>query len=49
VLDGLFYVVINGSTDRPIASIFRRAGWTTRSLGGYWILASEPHATNGDC
>jgi Glycosyltransferase family 87 len=48
-LDGLFYVVINGGFDRGLAKPFRQAGWRTRPLGGYWILAWEPDATSGRC
>jgi hypothetical protein len=49
ILDGLFYVVITTGIDRWAASSFRQAGWTIRPLGGYWLLASEPHATTGTC
>ncbi len=49
ILHGLFYVVINGGIDRAAAGPFRQAGWRTRSLGGYWILASEPRAGLGSC
>jgi hypothetical protein len=49
VMQGLFYVVITTSTDAYAARSFRDAGWRVRSLGGYWRLASEPHATNGEC
>jgi hypothetical protein len=49
VLQGLFYVVITTGTDRWAAKSFRDAGWRLRSLGGYWTLASEPAATNGEC
>jgi hypothetical protein len=49
VIRGLFYVVITTGTDGWAAGSFRDAGWRVRSLGGYWRLAFEPHATNGEC
>jgi hypothetical protein len=49
VIQGLFYVVITTGTDGWAAESFRDAGWRVRSLGGYWKLASEPRATNGEC
>ena len=49
VIQGLFYVVITTGTDGWAAGSFRDAGWRVRSLGGYWQLAYEPHATNGEC
>jgi hypothetical protein len=47
--DELFYVVITTGVDRWAATSFAQAGWRVRSLGGYWLLASEPHATGGRC
>ncbi len=48
-LDGLFYVVISNGVNRTAAQQFRDAGWKLRLLGRYWILASEPDATTGEC
>ena len=36
-------------TDRWAAGSFRDAGWRVHPLDGYWQLASEPHATTGEC
>jgi hypothetical protein len=49
LLKALFYVVISTGPDRGAAKDFRDAGWKVRPLGPYWLLASEPHATTGDC
>jgi Glycosyltransferase family 87 len=46
---GLFYVVISNGQNRYAAEQFRQAGWKTRLLGRYWILASVPTATTGEC
>jgi hypothetical protein len=48
-LQGLFYVVISNGVNRHAAAQFRDAGWKLRLLGRYWILASEPDATTGEC
>jgi hypothetical protein len=48
-LKGLFYVVISTGANRHAAQDFRAAGWKTRLLGRYWILASEPNASGGQC
>jgi hypothetical protein len=45
----LSYVVISTGPDRWSAREFRKNGWTIRSLGGYWLLASAPHAADGSC
>jgi hypothetical protein len=43
--DGLRYVLITDQTSRRIAAAqFRRAGWTLRSLAGYWLLAERPRS-----
>jgi hypothetical protein len=44
---GLFYVVISTGPDRWVADTFRAAGWSIRPLAGYWLLASDLHAGNG--
>jgi hypothetical protein len=49
VINGLFYVAITRGTNRYAAGGFRDAGWRIHSLGGYWLLASEPKATTGEC
>ena len=49
LLKALFYVVISTGPDRTAADDFRKAGWNVRPLGSYWLLASEPNATTGDC
>lgn len=49
LLKGLFYVVISNGTNRHAAEAFREAGWNIRLIGKYWILASEPRATTGEC
>jgi hypothetical protein len=49
LLDALFYVVISTGPNRPVAKAFRAAGWRIRPLGRYWLLASEPNATTGEC
>jgi hypothetical protein len=45
----LSYVVISGGDDRWAAGTFERAGWSVRSLGGYWLLAAAPRAGDGRC
>jgi hypothetical protein len=45
----LSYVVISTSDNRWAAGTFRSAGWSIRSLGGYWLLAVAPHAGDGEC
>jgi hypothetical protein len=45
----LFYVVITTGTNRWAARSFRSDGWLVRPLGSYWLLASEPKATTGEC
>ena len=45
----LSYVVISTGPNRWVAGAFRKDGWTIRSLGGYWLLASAPHAADGIC
>ena len=45
----LSYVVISTGPNRWSAGEFRKNGWTIRSLGGYWLLASAPHAADGTC
>ena len=47
--EGLFFVVISNGVNRHAAAQFRDAGWKLRLLGRYWILASEPDATTGEC
>jgi hypothetical protein len=47
--EGLFYVVVSNGVNRYAAQQFRDAGWKLRLLGSYWILASEPDATTGEC
>ena len=49
VINGLFFVVITTGTNRYAAGAFRDAGWRVRPLGKYWLLASEPKATTGEC
>jgi hypothetical protein len=49
LVDGVFYVVISTGRNHWVAGQFRDAGWKLRGLGGYWILAAEPHATTGVC
>jgi hypothetical protein len=49
LLNALFYVVISTGENRSAAADFRRAGWHVRPLGRYWLLASEPKATTGEC
>ncbi len=49
LLRALFYVVISTGPDRTAATDFRKAGWSVRPLGRYWLLASEPNATTGAC
>jgi hypothetical protein len=49
LLKSLFYVVISNGANRYAAEAFRQAGWNIRLLGKYWILASEPRATTGEC
>jgi hypothetical protein len=49
VIRGLFYVVITTGTNRYAADSFRASGWRIRPLGRYWLLASEPKATTGEC
>jgi hypothetical protein len=45
----LSYVVISMGPNKWSAAVFRKSGWTIRSLGGYWLLASAPHAADGVC
>ena len=47
----LFYVVISGGVNRIAAEEFRKAGWTIRPLGNYWLLAVSPKsgAETGEC
>jgi hypothetical protein len=47
----LFYVVISTGANRPVAGTFRKAGWTIRRLGNYWLLAVSPApgAKTGAC
>jgi hypothetical protein len=45
----LSYVVISTGPNRWSAGVFRKNGWAIRSLGGYWLLASAPHAADGIC
>jgi hypothetical protein len=45
----LSYVVISTGPNRWSAGEFRKNGWAIRSLGGYWLLASAPHAADGVC
>jgi hypothetical protein len=47
--EGLFYVVISNGGNRYAYEQFHDAGWRTRLLGKYWILASVPSATTGEC
>jgi len=47
--NGLFYVVISNGVNRHAFDQFREAGWRIRLLGRYWILASVPSATTGEC
>jgi hypothetical protein len=49
LLKGLFYVVISNGVNRHAFDQFRQAGWRIRLLGRYWILASVPSATTGEC
>jgi hypothetical protein len=49
LVNALFYVVVSTGPDRTAAADFRKAGWHLRRLGDYWLLASEPKATTGDC
>jgi hypothetical protein len=49
LVNALFYVVISSGPDRTAADEFRNAGWQVRPLGSYWLLASEPKATTGEC
>ena len=47
---GLTYVVITaGQKQRPAVGRFRAHGWAIRQLGGYWVLAAAPDATDGAC
>jgi hypothetical protein len=46
---GLFYVVISNGTNRWAADVFAANGWRVRPLGGYWQLATAPHAGDGRC
>jgi hypothetical protein len=46
---GIFYVVISTGPNRWVANTFEAAGWQIRPLGGYWLLASHPHAGSGVC
>jgi hypothetical protein len=46
----LEYVVISvGPEQQPAVTKFRGDGWKIRELGGYWDLATAPHAPNGTC
>jgi hypothetical protein len=45
----LSYVVISTGPNRWSATEFRKNGWAIRSLGGYWLLATAPHAADGAC
>jgi hypothetical protein len=45
----LSYVVISTGPNRWVAGEFRKAGWTIRSLGSFWLLAVAPHAADGVC
>jgi hypothetical protein len=49
IVQGLFYVVISTGPNRWAANQFRADGWRVRPIGGYWLLASEPKATTGEC
>jgi hypothetical protein len=49
IVQGLFYVVLSTGPDRWAAKQFRADGWHVRPIGGYWLLASEPKATTGEC
>jgi hypothetical protein len=44
---GVFYVVVSVAADALSAAPFEHAGWTIRPLGGYWLLATAPHAGGG--
>jgi glycosyl transferase family 87 len=46
----LTYVAIaDEPPQQPVARRFRSDGWTIRSLGGYWLLATAPHPGSGAC
>jgi hypothetical protein len=47
--NGLFYVVINPNVESGVPDAFKAVGWKLRPLGGYWLLASAPHAETGTC
>jgi hypothetical protein len=47
--DGLFRVVITTGPAAPVADQFRDAGWRVESLGGFWQLATDPHAAGRSC
>jgi hypothetical protein len=49
LLKGLFYVVISNGVNRHAFDQFRQAGWKIRLMGRYWILASAPSASTGEC
>lgn len=41
----IYYAVISPAGNAAVLASFRQAGWSMRSLGGYWRLAVAPHAS----
>jgi hypothetical protein len=45
--DNLRYVIVSTGANAPVADAFTAAGWSRRSLGGYWTLVTAPGTVTG--
>jgi hypothetical protein len=45
--ENLRYVIVSTGANAPVADQFTGAGWSRRSLGGYWTLVTSPGNVSG--